>query len=206
MLRTLYSEVGTGAVISIDFYRNPLYKPFSATERLLVDMILPHLFQAHSLCLSLRNTDQANVPRLGTSETAICDERGSIISMSNRFMSLMQEEWPEASETHLPNGITEEIQQRYKVDGDGVRVSWLIKPLGKYYTVSLKHRNCLSVLPPHLALVAKLLGNGLSYKEIARIRSVSPSTVTNQANEIYKRLHVRNKAELARIVSHLDVG
>ncbi|MBU1961933.1 MAG: helix-turn-helix transcriptional regulator [Gammaproteobacteria bacterium] len=100
--------------------------------------------------------------------------------------------------------MCKEIQQRFSCEGSGKRLSWQISPLGSYYDVTLKYRDHLSLLPTHLAAVAKLLGNGLSYKEIARIRSVSPSTVTNQANEIYKRLHIRNKAELAKLISQVE--
>ena len=49
-------------------------------------------------------------------------------------------------------------------------------------------------------LVATRFGEGLTYKEIARALYVSPSTVRSHLAAVYKKLGVRNKAELINLV------
>ena len=53
-------------------------------------------------------------------------------------------------------------------------------------------------------LIAKYLVNGCTYKETAKQLSISPSTVTNHANHIYKKLGIKNKTELACLFANSD--
>lgn len=95
VLRTLHAEAGTNDTVSIDFYRNSLHPIFSPTEQLLVQLALPHLFQAHRLQYAIKNTHRGHLTPLGMPETAICDKQGHIVSHTPRFLSVLQEEWPE---------------------------------------------------------------------------------------------------------------
>lgn len=47
--------------------------------------------------------------------------------------------------------------------------------------------------------IASHLALGLSYKEVARELSLSPSTITNYANRIYKKLNIHSKSQLAHL-------
>lgn len=56
------------------------------------------------------------------------------------------------------------------------------------------------VLSPKQNQVAKLIAEGLSNKEIARIMNLSPRTVEDYKTTLYKRLEVKNLAQLVRRV------
>ena len=60
----------------------------------------------------------------------------------------------------------------------------------------------LDTLTPREYDAAKLSGEGLNYKEIAKRLSISPSTVRNHINKIYIRLGVNNKIQ----ISHLFIN
>ncbi len=47
--------------------------------------------------------------------------------------------------------------------------------------------------------IASKLAQGLSYKEVAKNLHLSPSTVTNYANRIYRKLNVHSKSQLAHL-------
>lgn len=49
--------------------------------------------------------------------------------------------------------------------------------------------------------IAAELAQGLSYKEVAKSLHLSPSTVTNYANRIYRKLNVHSKTQLAHLYS-----
>ncbi len=54
----------------------------------------------------------------------------------------------------------------------------------------------LAALSPREREVAELYAEGLSYKEVARELSLSPTTVRNQIARCYQKLEIRDKAAL----------
>ncbi len=57
------------------------------------------------------------------------------------------------------------------------------------------------VLTPHELQVAMIVARGATNKEVAAQLFVSPKTVEHRLGNIYKKLEVRSRTELARIVT-----
>lgn len=53
------------------------------------------------------------------------------------------------------------------------------------------------------AEVALLVGSGLSAKEVARVRGVSPGTVNNQLSAAYAKTGATSDAKLQQVISNL---
>lgn len=56
-------------------------------------------------------------------------------------------------------------------------------------------------LPPRQREVARLIAQGLSHKEVAQRLHSAPATVRNQLQEVYRKLHVQNVAELVQLLA-----
>lgn len=62
----------------------------------------------------------------------------------------------------------------------------------------------LAPLSPREAEVARLYGQGLSYKAVARTLDSSPATVRHHLRQAYAKLGISSKVEMARLVSGRD--
>jgi len=59
----------------------------------------------------------------------------------------------------------------------------------------------LAPLSPREAEVARLFGQGLSYKAVARALDTSPATVRHHLRQAYAKLGITSKVQMARLVS-----
>lgn len=62
----------------------------------------------------------------------------------------------------------------------------------------------LDLLTEREGEVARLLAQGKSHKDVARVLGVAPSTVRNQTQAIYEKIGVNNRANLASLVTSFD--
>lgn len=75
-----------------------------------------------------------------------------------------------------------------------------IERLGPYFLLRASTRNDIDVLGPRDQRVAEHFGLGMTHKEVARTLSIAPSTVRSHLAQIYDKLGVRDKGELAALV------
>ncbi len=59
-------------------------------------------------------------------------------------------------------------------------------------------------LSAQLLKAARLSADGLGFKEIARHMDLAPSTVRNYLATVYRKMDVKNKAELAKSLSEIE--
>ncbi len=187
-----------GLQSGISCYRANIEQPFTEAERRLKEHLFLHIVEAATIN-QLLFLEMASDPDKGG--LAVCDVRGLIHRASALFRELVAGQWPQWDGTRLPQALVAPLlTRREKAAIDCGRISIEAAPFADL--VVLRARQCEppDPLTPRQREIARLLARGMGYKEVAATLDLSPSTITNQANVIYSKLGVRNKAELARLL------
>lgn len=198
-ISTAILEPDTGLVTFCSLYRASSDHPFSETDRATKELLVPHLLEAYRTCLFLHLHLPAGIAKASTRAAALCDRMGVIHQSETGFSGLLRQEWPGWTGPLLPDAITRLINTTQN-SLEGERVDIEVKPLDDIYQIHIWPHSPLHVLAPRERAVAELLSEGLPYKEIAQRLEISSSTVTNQANAIYRKLKISGRGELSRLV------
>ncbi|MGM0594893.1 MAG: response regulator transcription factor [Pseudomonadota bacterium] len=192
MLSTLEQDHETGLHLFLSLCRDSERGAFSDAERQLKGMLTRHLF------LAARTSEQFTLLRnSATQGGAIVDRHGRVHSSLPRFEELATQEWGEAARHTLP------LSEAILVAGGSVgkEVCLNATPLGDRYIVRLRPCSALDRLSRREREIALSYARGESHKKVARALSLSPNTVRNHLQSIYRKLDIRDKAELARLCS-----
>lgn len=195
VLATAYVDPLLGLVEGFSLYRADPQARFTEPERLLVQHALPHLVEAwRGIRLRLvRNEMQPATPpgrALG-----ICDRKGLLHAAGPDFAAMMRQEWPGWCGPLIP--------QRWLSGNDkalvGRQIAASLHAINDLWLVQLRRVTLLDSLTVREIEVARRFGCGLSYQEIAAELHISPATVRNHLSNIYGKLKVSNKVELAKL-------
>jgi len=77
------------------------------------------------------------------------------------------------------------------------------RPVGDLYLLTARPRCAIEQLSARETDVARLFGDGRTYKEIAQVLGMSPNTVRHHIRSIYTKLGVNSKAEIAHLLHQL---
>jgi DNA-binding CsgD family transcriptional regulator len=177
-------------------YRAPGEVRFGASERELLACLMPHLALAVSVnqirTLQALRESLAG-PRLAM---AVCDRYGMLQSVEPAFTDLMLTEWPDWVGPLLPAKVR-------PLGYDGERLSIESRQVNDLYLLTARYRCQVEQLSAREADVARLFGDGKTYKEIARLLGMSPNTVRHHIRSIYAKLGVNGKAGIAHLMHQL---
>jgi DNA-binding CsgD family transcriptional regulator len=210
-MTTLAYEPQTAVYSVLSLYRADRGRPFTAAEAQAKQALFPHLVEADS-----RNKliDLERHSRNGIAshwQSAAIDAQGLVRHVSDGFKALALREWPDWRGPYLPVPLRALIAGT-PLPADTLRhtVAQLPEPgplaLGPLRLVQLRERHAVDELPHRMREVARLAADGMSTKQIAAALRISPNTVRNQLVEVYDRLAVKNKAEMAGIVHRYAEG
>jgi len=195
MMATIVGEKTDGYVSFVGLCAEARPMAFSDEERALKQMIMPHLSQA----LRMNRELWAGRAIREHDAIALVDSGGWILTIQGPFRDLAEREWG-GKLIQLPAHIMGTLKDGKRWLGETLEMGML--PLGTNYLVHLsEHHAPLSVLSSREREVAQIFASGQTYKQVARILGTSPSTVRNQITQVYEKLEVSNKAELARILA-----
>lgn len=76
-----------------------------------------------------------------------------------------------------------------------------IEAAGALQRLSIRRLRAIDRLTPRESDVARAFSSGQSYKEVARALQLSPATVRHYLREIYIKLGLTDKAELASLLN-----
>lgn len=156
-------------------------------------MLMPHLSSA----LRLSRTNQVLELRMTGEGVGLVTSAGVILASRRPFLTLLREEWgrpnPDMLAAILPRGPGGGAWR-------GRSILLWIERLGPYFLLRASTRNDIDVLGPRDQRVAEHFGLGMTHKEVARTLSIAPSTVRSHLAQIYDKLGVRDKDELAALV------
>lgn len=194
MLATITTEPADGYISFVSLCNADVARGFQDNHRQLKQLLTPHLSSALRL-----NRDTA-MRSLADTEggIAMVDASGWVLAHCASFMGLLQSEWG-LRQQRVPATVLPEMPQPACWRGNAIQLE--ISPMGNYFLLRARHCNAVDCLSNREAQVAELFSSGLSFRAVAQVLNVAPSTVRNQIASIYEKLGINSKAKLVRFFS-----
>ncbi len=188
----------------LSLYRNSLVPRFSARDAELGQLVMPHI--ASVLNINRVQYLERVRHRTGTQRVsaAICDSAGVMLYADAAFADLVLLEWPEWRGGRLPAPLLPALLGNERGAFVGAHLSLHAEKLGDMHLVQVRPRAAIDVLTPKELSVARLFGEGLTYKAVARRLGLSPATVRHHLRQAYSKLHIQNKGEIAWLLTHAE--
>ena len=200
MLCTLLKNPTLNLATFLSLYRNRDVPRFTPAERLLKQLVMPHLWAAWTSNWNAQLAASEAHGLAGRVAFAIADQKGLLHAAEPRFSEMIQQEWPEWQGPELPALLLESMRNGKPAEGrHGIM---RVRPVSGLYLVEARERSPLDRLTPRELAIAQRFGSGKSYKEIAAALPVSPATVRAHLRAIYSKLEISDKTELASLLSH----
>jgi DNA-binding CsgD family transcriptional regulator len=192
----------SGVVEGIALMRGSDEGPFTEGERLLVQALVPHMHHARIVNQIERASDVLDSGVRASYHTLVSSNSGLIIATEAEAMTMMLLEWPDWQGGLLPAPLVEAIAAAIRDGGPsifrGKRLVTRLHPDPDKTLVRMRAPSVVDSLGQRELSVAERYAAGSSYKEIAQLLQLSPSTVSNQLSVVFTKLGVSNKSELAR--------
>ena len=197
-ISTGHIEKSTGVWTFVSLYRADPERQFSERDIQLKQFLFPHFIEANTAShfVNLYGPDSGAAQR--KARCAICDSMGVIYQAEAGFTELLTQEWAGWVGPMLPDEVVNLISdaaQQHK----GEQITVKAEPVGELFKLEIRPCNPLDSLTAREREIAEALIAGQSYKQIAVRTGISPSTVTNHANKIYKKLGVSGKGQLGQL-------
>jgi DNA-binding CsgD family transcriptional regulator len=182
-------------------YRADADSQFSHAEMAVVEQLTPHLLQAIKI-----NRRVVSVGDAAVGAPAIAALDGHLRYAAQGLIGLLRSEWPAWRGDKLPAELMAALRASPALRYEGERIEAGARLSGEVLILQVKPLSALTGLSAREATAAKLYGAGMSTKEIARQMHISPNTVRNFIQRVYKKLNVNDKAALAvALASYRDV-
>jgi DNA-binding CsgD family transcriptional regulator len=191
-----------GGLQSLVLLRFPLGQ--TAAEGADIRRAVSHLVEAGAL--ALRHFIQRDEwlyalgrPNRGTA--ALVDQRGTVYAASARFRDYVSEVTGSSpSFAHLPFKLPDAV-----VDGEDHFVHsgtlhFRVSRQGHLFLLHARRPLPMDALSPREQEIARALGNGKTFKSVARQYDIAVSTVANHASRIYRKLGIYRREDLVELV------
>lgn len=196
LLCVIHTDPSTQLSDHLSLYRPSGAAPFEPEECQLLECLMPHLAAAVAVnqirtLVALR--ESLSEQRLAL---AVCNREGMLYSAEPGFVEILLIEWPKWVGPQLPVGL--------KLEGyEGKHLHIEARQITDLYLLNARSRCAIEQLSAREIEVAKLFGDGKTYKEIARLLAVSPHTVRHHLRTIYSKLGVHGKVGVAHLLHQL---
>lgn len=168
-------------------------------ERDVLAALSPHVMQALSFnrISHLDQLRKSGVPHRGH---AVSDMRGALYHADANFDGLLRAEWAAwRGGDALPAGLLLQFERGHQRHVGERAVFWHVPQHGLLF-LGARERTRADTLSPREHVVARMVAQGRTHKEIARVLDRSPATIRNQIQAIYGKLEVGNVASLIEIL------
>lgn len=192
MMSTIMAEPVDGYITFIGLCSADGDRPFTAAQRELKQLLMPHL--SHALRMN-RETLLSREAHAGDG-TAVVNRAGWILDTDEGFFRLAREEWGQGQ--RIPASLFHGRSTTGTWRGERVQASY--RRFHHHYLVRLRLLSAIDVLTPREIMVAEQFALGLTHKEVARGLDISPATVRNHLARIYDKLGIGSKAELVELL------
>lgn len=188
----------------IGFYRAEADRQFTETERQFSQYLVPHLQQALMMNwhMHLQQTPQCHSNN--RAPAAIIDQQGTLYHFEPDFIELLQLEWPRANDMHLPAQAHQMIKHSFPKPYLGETIVLMSQQINTLLSLRIRKRLPIDELTKRELSVARHVAEGRTYKEVAKLLGISPTTTRNHIQRIHARLRVRNNAELVAQLKQID--
>lgn len=185
-----------GLVSFVSIARRASKPVFTAHESQLLELLMPHLAAALDLCCV---TQMARLRHGGREAMLTSDASGWVHVAEPGVSELLRSEWPGWVGPQLPARLVEQFASSRSVFL-GRHLHADIRWSGEHALVTLRPREALDLLTRREADVAQAFSSGSSYKEAAQSLAIAPATVRHHLRNVYLKLGVSDKAELANML------
>lgn len=191
MMATISAEPQAGYVSFIGLCAQTGSKVFAQPARDLKSLLMPHLSNAYRI-----NLQSVLSSMTGCDEVAaITDSKGWILLAQDKFRTFLYQEGAQAD--RLPDYFCPVRIGQTAVQGNQVAAT--AQRLGEHYLVRLVSLGSFAGLSARERQIAQFYADGLTYREIAGMLEIAPSTVRNHIARIFEKLEVSSKIELIRL-------
>ena len=192
ILSSVHIDKRSGIFTLLTIYRTDRKHKFSSNDKVLYQRALYHLLSAASQACTLSLN---SIEKVKLSHTAICDKHGIYHETEATFLDLIEDNFPHYSGQSLPFPIPEDNTKLIK---SGLLIS--SKQLGDLYRITVRPTTQLDELTKRELQVVDGVTQGMSFKQIAKSLTLSPSTISNHLYRIYQKLNISNRSELADMI------
>lgn len=169
----------------------------------LFSRALLHLAEAGALALYQyiqRDEWLLSLGRTNRGSAAVVDSRGTVYAASSRFRELVAKENGSSPDfVRLPFAIPTPALEGDEAFFQGP-LHFRISPLGHLFQLHARRPLPLDGLSPREQQIARALGNGKTFKSVARQYDIAVSTVANHASRIYRKLGIYRREDLVDLV------
>lgn len=171
--------------------------PFTEADRQLKQRLVPHLIEAERNCRQYFLRELA--ARLRGRLWGLCDPRGQLHESGPQFLDALRREWPNWNGPQLPVPLFKALQAGRPFGGEHIVVD--AERVDGLYGLFVRSRTSVDSLSPREREVAGRYAGGEDHARIASSLGLSPVTVRNQIQSVYRKLGINNKAELVMRLS-----
>ncbi len=179
-------------------------QPFSAFDQQLLQFVMPHLMETARESQLSRATSGADAPAAPRSH-AVCDRQGVTQHLDDRCLALLRLEWPQWSGGVLPAPLVQAVQQPQPALFVGRRIAVRMVVNDDAVLLAVRLRAACDRLSARQRSIADLYASGCTGPEIAQRLGLAASTVNNHLGEVFKKLQVSSKVQLARVLDGSEV-
>ncbi len=173
---------------------------FTHVEAAEFELLAPHLMQAYASRRKLF-VERPQHSEKQLAGHAIVDRAGYVHEQHARFVPIVCREWTGWAGKRLPAPLLELTARRagtrWQFRGEQIVADFV--PVDDLYLVTARPRHGSDALTPREGEVAKRYVAGGNFREIAESLQVAPATVRSHLRNVFGKLKVRNKAQLAAI-------
>jgi DNA-binding CsgD family transcriptional regulator len=187
----------SGLMFFVCLYRGAHAPGFNDSEAALFSAFCDHLLQLWRFQVQdMIRFDTGN----GASDFGVARLDGTLLYVGANLCAVIQREVAGWHGSMLPAPVIAQLQKAPCVMRLG-RCALTLTPNAEHVILSLEAQSRGAVLAPRERTAAMLFAAGHSYKEIARILGLSPSTVRTYLRNCYLQLGVKSKIELGSVLS-----
>ena len=203
MMNSLLARYATPDVSGEQFVllsRKAVAHRFSSEEATQFEWLAPHMMQSFATCRRLfLDKAQAAGARQAGAAAAMIDRAGLVQDQNPRFIPTLRREWSDWPGHRLPDSLmdlaTRRAGTRWRFMGMQVTADFV--PVDDLYLVTARPRHVADALTLRETEVAQRYAAGGSFREIATALELRPATVRSHLRNVYGKLQIRNKSQLA---------
>ena len=179
-------------------------QPFGPADQQLLQFVLPHLMETareSQLSRATAGSDAQTAPR----SHAVCNRMGVTQHLDDRCLALLRLEWPQWTGGVLPAPLVQALQQPEPALFVGRRIAVRMVVNDDAVLLAVRLRAACDRLSARQRSIADLYASGCTGPEIAQRLGLAASTVNNHLGEVFKKLQVSSKVQLARVLDGSEV-
>ena len=185
----------------LSLYRADKHDHFKKTDGRMLEQLLPHLIEALEINRLLGHAPSVHTDSGMTGARAIARTDGTLYHCGKKFAEILLEVWPEWKSGRLPDELMAAVYPNRESILADHSIAIATSTLGNMLFLNIRRVSVLSRLSQRELEVARLYGQGKSYKEIGQALDISPSTVRNFLGRIYTKLGIGNKFDLSSLLA-----